>query len=208
MIAAFSITPSGTGESVSESVAECVSDRAGERAAERDERHVHQRRGRLGRGHGRSSSSASTTSPRPRPRVSVVIKIDHRPGTAGSCDPRSRRSSDGWGRADGGQDEASRIGRVVSVNVGQPRQVRWHDRNVTTAIWKQPVAGRDPVAGVNLDGDDQADRRVHGGPTKSIYAYAAEDYGGGPAARLAARAGHLRREPDHRRCRPRRRRRR
>jgi MOSC domain-containing protein YiiM len=71
---------------------------------------------------------------------------------------------------------SERIGQVVSVNVGQPREVRWHDRTVTTAIWKQPVSGRIPAADVNLDGDDQADRRVHGGPTKAIYAYAAQDY--------------------------------
>ncbi|MET1003398.1 MAG: MOSC domain-containing protein [Acidimicrobiia bacterium] len=68
------------------------------------------------------------------------------------------------------------IGRVMSVNVGRPRQVRWHDRVVTTAIWKQPVSGRVRATGVNLDGDDQADRRVHGGPTKAIYAYATEDH--------------------------------
>jgi MOSC domain-containing protein YiiM len=68
------------------------------------------------------------------------------------------------------------IGRIESVNVGRPRAVPWHDRMVTTAIWKEPVAGRIAAAGVNLDGDDQADRRVHGGPTKSIYAYALEDY--------------------------------
>jgi MOSC domain-containing protein YiiM len=54
--------------------------------------------------------------------------------------------------------------------------VPWHDRNVTTAIWKEPIKGRIAAAGVNLDGDDQADRRVHGGPTKAIYAYASEDY--------------------------------
>ena len=68
------------------------------------------------------------------------------------------------------------IGRVVSVNVGRPRQVPWHDRVVTTAIWKQPVSGRVRATGVNVDGDDQADRRVHGGPTKAIYAYATEDH--------------------------------
>jgi len=68
------------------------------------------------------------------------------------------------------------IGHVESVNVGRPRQVSWHDRVVTTAIWKEPVTGRIAAAGVNLHGDDQADRRVHGGPTKSIYAYAIEDY--------------------------------
>jgi len=68
------------------------------------------------------------------------------------------------------------IGHVESVNVGQPRNVPWHDRVVTTAIWKQPAKGRIAAAGVNLDGDGQADRRVHGGPTKAIYAYAIEDY--------------------------------
>jgi MOSC domain-containing protein YiiM len=47
---------------------------------------------------------------------------------------------------------------------------------VSTAIWKSPVTGRQHVGGVNIDGDDQADRRVHGGTTKAIYAYAAADY--------------------------------
>jgi len=70
----------------------------------------------------------------------------------------------------------ARLGRVISVNVGAPRTVRWHGRDVTTAIWKEPIAGRRPVAGVNVAGDDQADRRVHGGPTKSLYAYGAADY--------------------------------
>ncbi|HKE75428.1 MAG TPA: MOSC domain-containing protein [Acidimicrobiales bacterium] len=68
------------------------------------------------------------------------------------------------------------IGRVRSVNVGVPRTVRWHGRDVTSAIWKSPVTGRRRVRGVNVDGDDQADRRVHGGETKSLYVYAAEDY--------------------------------
>ncbi|HET6664987.1 MAG TPA: MOSC domain-containing protein [Acidimicrobiales bacterium] len=68
------------------------------------------------------------------------------------------------------------VGRVVSVNVGTPRVVDWFGRQVTTSIWKEPVDGPVPVAGVNLDGDDQADRRVHGGPDMAVYAYAAEDY--------------------------------
>ncbi|MDQ6606298.1 MAG: MOSC domain-containing protein [Actinomycetota bacterium] len=46
---------------------------------------------------------------------------------------------------------------------------------VLTAIWKEPAQGRVPLRGVNLHGDDQADRTVHGGPDKAIYAYAAED---------------------------------
>jgi MOSC domain-containing protein YiiM len=65
--------------------------------------------------------------------------------------------------------------RVVSVNVGTPRLVDTGKREVPTAIWKAPIAGRVPVAGVNLRGDDQADRTVHGGPDKAVYAYATED---------------------------------
>ncbi len=66
-------------------------------------------------------------------------------------------------------------GRVLSVNVGRPRAIEWLGRTETTSIWKSPVEGRVPVRGVNLDGDDQADREVHGGPDKAVYAYANED---------------------------------
>lgn len=65
---------------------------------------------------------------------------------------------------------------VVSVNAGSVREVEWLGRRVTTGIFKSPVDGRRRVEGVNLVGDDQADRSVHGGPTKSLYLYAAEDY--------------------------------
>ncbi|HEY3671843.1 MAG TPA: MOSC domain-containing protein [Acidimicrobiia bacterium] len=68
------------------------------------------------------------------------------------------------------------MARVVSVNVGAVRTVEWHGRAVTTGIWKSPLDGRVAVRGVNLAGDDQADRRVHGGPDKAVYAYAVEDY--------------------------------
>lgn len=64
---------------------------------------------------------------------------------------------------------------VESVNVGQIREVRLGDRVITTAIWKQPVAEAVTIRGVNLAGDDQADRSVHGGPDKAVYAYAVED---------------------------------
>lgn len=68
------------------------------------------------------------------------------------------------------------LGRVLSVNVGVPRSVEWQGRRIRTAIWKDPVDGPVEVRGVNLAGDDQADRRVHGGTNKAVYAYAAEDY--------------------------------
>jgi MOSC domain-containing protein YiiM len=66
--------------------------------------------------------------------------------------------------------------RVLSVNVGAVREVLWRGETVTTAIWKSPVDGRVAIRGVNLDGDDQADRQVHGGRDKAVYAYAREDY--------------------------------
>jgi MOSC domain-containing protein YiiM len=68
------------------------------------------------------------------------------------------------------------MGRLVSVNAGLPREVGTRrGRPVLSAIGKVPVEGRVRVAGVNVAGDDQADRRVHGGPDKAVYAYAAED---------------------------------
>jgi MOSC domain-containing protein YiiM len=66
-------------------------------------------------------------------------------------------------------------GRLLSVNVGSPREIEWLGRAETTSIWKSPVDGRVPVRGVNVAGDDQADREVHGGPDKAVYAYARED---------------------------------
>jgi MOSC domain-containing protein YiiM len=67
------------------------------------------------------------------------------------------------------------LARVLSVNVGRPRLLDTGRRSVLTAIWKSPVEGRVPVRGVNLEGDEQADRSVHGGRDKAIYAYAIEE---------------------------------
>ncbi|HLY36872.1 MAG TPA: MOSC domain-containing protein [Candidatus Binatia bacterium] len=66
-------------------------------------------------------------------------------------------------------------GRVLSVNVGRPRMFEFNGRQVRSAIWKSPVPGRVAARGVNLEGDDQADRKAHGGPDKAVYAYAIED---------------------------------
>lgn len=64
---------------------------------------------------------------------------------------------------------------LLSVNVGLPRRVETGRRAVVTAIWKRPVVGPVAARGVKLDGDAQADRKLHGGPNKAIYAYAVED---------------------------------
>jgi MOSC domain-containing protein YiiM len=71
--------------------------------------------------------------------------------------------------------EETGVGRLVSVNVGLPREVDTGQRVVETAIWKAPVEGRVKVRHDNLDGDRQADLTVHGGPDKAVYAYALEE---------------------------------
>src|SRR5262245_36864000 len=66
--------------------------------------------------------------------------------------------------------------QLLSVNVGQPRQVVWKGRTITTGIFKEPVAGRIPLRQHNLGGDAQADLSIHGGPYKAVYLYPAEHY--------------------------------
>lgn len=66
--------------------------------------------------------------------------------------------------------------KLVSVNVGLPREVDWRGRKVRTSIWKTPVAGRVRVNRLNLEGDRQSDLSVHGGAEKAIYAYPCEHY--------------------------------
>jgi MOSC domain-containing protein YiiM len=70
-----------------------------------------------------------------------------------------------------------RVGmKIVSLNVGQPREVTWHGRIVTTGIFKNPVASRVVMRKLNLDGDAQADLTVHGGEYKAVYCYPLEHY--------------------------------
>jgi MOSC domain-containing protein YiiM len=66
--------------------------------------------------------------------------------------------------------------RVVSVNVGLPRDVEWRHDVVATGIHKSPVTGPVQVRRLNLDGDRQADLTVHGGPEKAVYVYPTEHY--------------------------------
>lgn len=65
---------------------------------------------------------------------------------------------------------------LVSVNVGLPREVDWQGRRVRTGIWKEPVSGPVRVGKLNLEGDGQADSRVHGGMAKAVYVYPSEHY--------------------------------
>jgi MOSC domain-containing protein YiiM len=65
---------------------------------------------------------------------------------------------------------------LLSVNVGLPREIEWNGKIVRTSIFKQAVAGRVRVSSLNVQGDQQSDLTVHGGPDKAVYAYPSEHY--------------------------------
>src|ERR1700758_2003155 len=66
--------------------------------------------------------------------------------------------------------------RLISVNVGQPRDVSWHGAIVHTGIWKQPVHGRRMVRRLNIDGDGQGDLAGHGGEQRAVMVYQLDAY--------------------------------
>jgi len=68
------------------------------------------------------------------------------------------------------------MARLLSVNVGLPRDIAWKGRTVHTGIWKNPVAGRCRVGRLNLDGDGQGDLHGHGGEQRAAFVYQIESY--------------------------------
>jgi MOSC domain-containing protein YiiM len=66
--------------------------------------------------------------------------------------------------------------KLISVNVGLPRDVTWRGMDVRTSIWKKAIAGRVRVSRLNLEGDEQSDLTVHGGSDKAVYVYPFEYY--------------------------------
>lgn len=68
------------------------------------------------------------------------------------------------------------MGRLVSVNVGLPRDVEWRGETVHTAIWKQPVEGRRMVRRLNIVGDGQGDLAGHGGEHRAVMVYQMDSY--------------------------------
>ena len=66
--------------------------------------------------------------------------------------------------------------RLLSVNVGLPRDIMWNGRTVHTAIWKSPVRGRCRVGRLNLDGDGQGDLAGHGGEQRAVFVYQIESH--------------------------------
>jgi ferredoxin-NADP reductase/MOSC domain-containing protein YiiM len=68
------------------------------------------------------------------------------------------------------------VGRLVSVNVGMPKNVQWRGKTVHTGIWKTPVEGPVMVRRLNIDGDGQGDLAGHGGEQRAVMVYQAESY--------------------------------
>ena len=66
--------------------------------------------------------------------------------------------------------------KLLSVNVGLPRETAWKGNIVRTSIFKDPIAGRVRVSRLNVQGDQQSDLTVHGGPDKAVYAYPSEHF--------------------------------
>src|ERR1700754_2525437 len=66
--------------------------------------------------------------------------------------------------------------RLLSVNVGLPRDIEWKGRVVHTGIWKDAVDGRRYVGRLNLEGDGQGDLAGHGGEHRAVFVYQIESY--------------------------------
>jgi MOSC domain-containing protein YiiM len=68
------------------------------------------------------------------------------------------------------------MARLLSVNVGLPRDIEWKGRTVHTGIWKDPVQGRRRVRRLNVEGDGQGDIAGHGGEQRAVFVYQLESY--------------------------------
>ncbi len=68
------------------------------------------------------------------------------------------------------------MARLLSVNVGLPREVTWNGKTVRTAVWKLPIEGRRMVRRLNIDGDGQADLTGHGGEQRAVFVYQIDSY--------------------------------
>src|SRR3954471_338004 len=68
------------------------------------------------------------------------------------------------------------MARLLSVNVGHPREIAWGGMSVFTSVWKEPVQGRCLIGRLNVDGDAQGDRHGHGGEHRAVFVYQTDSY--------------------------------
>src|SRR5712691_345595 len=119
----------------------------------------------------RAMRTSSSWSPRPSVPGSSSRSITGTPSRG-----RRRLLASPDPAEDGATSRGSNGMRVVSVNVSLPKRVPYQGRTVSTAIFKEPVAGRIHVRTTGLQGDAVGDPRVHGAPMKAVYAYPSEHY--------------------------------
>jgi MOSC domain-containing protein YiiM len=68
------------------------------------------------------------------------------------------------------------MARLLSVNVGLPRDVDWNGKTTRTAAWKSPVEGRLTIRTLNIEGDSQADLAGHGGEQRAVFVYQMDSF--------------------------------
>src|SRR5579872_4455839 len=74
------------------------------------------------------------------------------------------------------EERRASMPRLLSVNVGLPRDIAWRGETVRTAVWKEPVEGRRMVRRLNIDGDGQGDLAGHGGEQRAVFVYQMDSY--------------------------------
>jgi len=79
-------------------------------------------------------------------------------------------------QAESAELAAHRVGTLVSVNVGMPKEVLWQGKTVFTGVFKEPVTGPRRVRKLNVDSDGQADLAGHGGEQRAVFVYQIESY--------------------------------
>jgi hypothetical protein len=89
---------------------------------------------------------------------------------------RDRAVSSKPQRAESAQPAAQPAGRLLSVNVGLPKDVAWQGRTVFTGVFKDPVTGPRRVRKLNIDGDGQGDLAGHGGEQRAVFVYQIDAY--------------------------------
>ena len=79
-------------------------------------------------------------------------------------------------QAESAPPDAQRVGTLVSVNVGMPKDVPWEGKTVFTGVFKDPVTGPRRVRKLNVDGDGQGDLAGHGGEQRAVFVYQIDSY--------------------------------
>ena len=79
-------------------------------------------------------------------------------------------------QAESAEPAAHRVGTLISVNVGMPKDVPWQEKTIFTGVFKDPVAGARRVRKLNVDGDGQGDLAGHGGEQRAVFVYQLDSY--------------------------------